>query len=194
VRDKIRKILKEEVNSNTIKYINHVVKSYMEGARVIDVTQEFGSASELRDLGWDDEMVDFAFTQYERFGFRQDPNDEDAYYHEGNPEHTWDLQDMLQDMFYNFIESKVKTGQFKETIDGWELLHNMWDVETPDGGTHVFSWDCSDRTYDQSVRINKRIDDKLVKNYGAPLEMVSTIRTLIIKEMTKLLDNEKKFC
>jgi hypothetical protein len=193
MRDKIRNILREETHPKTEKYINYCVQDYMNGAEVLPIREEFRSAGELRDMGWDDEMVEYAYTQYERFGFREDPENEDVYYHEGNPDYEWDIDEMISDMFYNFIDERVEYGEFIETDNGWEINQNMWDIDI-DGETHVIDWYCYEKEYQINSRLRQTIQNNLNKKYAPPIELLSVIRDRIIGEMINLLDNEKKFC
>jgi hypothetical protein len=175
------------------KYINYVADDYLKEAKVIHITVPFGSSGELRDMGWDDEMLDFAYTQFERFGFREQPDDEDSYYYVDNPDHEWSFDEMLMDMFYIFIDEKVKTGEFIETYDGWEINQNMWDIDTGDGFTHIFDWNCKEKDYGINIKWNK-FEDKLIFKYGVPENILTEVTDEIVARMIRILDNEKKFC
>lgn len=173
------------------KYINYVADDYLKEYNVIPITIPFGSSSELRDLGWDDEMVDFAFSKYPNYGFTYD-EETDTYDREGS-NHVWDIDDVVQEMFYIFIEERVKTGEFIETYDGWEITQNMWDIDTGTNFTHIFEWDCDNKEYIVNIKWPK-FEDKLIIKYSVPENILIEVTDEIVDRMIRILDNEKKFC
>jgi hypothetical protein len=190
VRDTIKRILKED---KLQRYINHIVDDYLKDSKVIGITMPFDSAYDLMDLGWEDEMMNFAYGEYENYGFKQDPEDEDSYYNELNPINPLDSHDMIQEMYYIFIDEKVKTGEFSETVDGWEINQNMWDIEGRDKFSHIIDWNCKGEYYGVEIRWNK-FEDKLIREYGVPEDILAEVTDKIVRRMMDILDNEKKFC
>lgn len=189
MRDNIRKILKEDRLSS---YIDGVVNDFLKGVTITDITIDFETSGELRDLGWDDEMLSFAYEQYGDYGFTQDPEDEDSFYYEGS-DHIWDLEEVLMDMFYIFIDERVKTGEFVETPHGWEIKQHMWDVETRDGWTYIFDYICRTKTYSSDIKY-QQLEGVLIEKYGVPNQLIKEVIDNIVLGVEGMLNKEKKFC
>jgi hypothetical protein len=194
MKNTIRQILKEDRQD---KFVEYVVDDYMRGATIFRNFEDYESAGQMRDYGWDGEMLEFAYNNYEDYGFSEDPEDEDVYYHKDS-EHQWDIDEVLQDMFYIFIEQKVKEGVFEETIDGWREWKDRWDIVVPVEGTkthtHTWKYDCEYKSYKQ-MTTNTQIDEVLLSKYAVTKgDIYHKIIYKIGTEMIGLIRSEKKLC
>jgi hypothetical protein len=190
MKNTIRQILKEHKQD---KFINFIVSDLLKGVAFFRNFEEYESANDMRDYGWDGEMLEFAYNNYEDYGFKQDPEDEGVYSHKGG-DYIWDIDEMLFHMFYIFIEEKVKEGILEETDYGWREWKDRWDVVLSDGSTHVWEYDCEYKTYKKITtdsQIMKTLKDKYAITEG---DVFHKIVHELGMSMLKILKSEKKLC
>lgn len=190
---KMENIIKENFIKNE-KFINYVVNDYIKEIEIIDFGYKFETSGELRDIGYEDEMFEFAYNEYEKYGFIQDPEDEDSYYHEGEPNTIWSNDDMLHDMFYNYIDFKVALGEFIVTDDGWLIRENKWLAITKRETTLLFEWNCNNKFFSLDSDDYKQIDIEITELYAAPDFLIEAIIKKIIKRIEDLLKYKEKIC
>ena len=194
MKNTIRQILNEDSED---RYVDYVVDDIMKDAVIFRAFEDYESAGDMRDYGWDGEMLEFAYNEYENYGFTQDPEDEDVYHHQDS-EYDWDLDEVLQDMFYIFIEQKVKEGVFEETIDGWREWKDRWDIVVTDSNsnqhTHIWVYDCEHNTYKKTTT-NRQIDDSLKNKYAiSEGDVYHKIIHMLDVNMIELLKKKDKIC
>jgi len=194
MKNTIRQILNEDKED---RYVNYVVNDYMKNVAIFRNFEDYDSANDMRDYGWDGQMLDFAYSKYEDHGFRQDPEDEDVYYYEDS-EYEWGIDEVVQDMFYIFIDLKVKEGVFEPILDGWREWKDMWDIVVSDSNsnqhTHIWEYDCEHNTYKKTTT-NRQVNDSLKNIYAiSEGDVYHKIIHMLDVNMVELLKKKDKIC
>lgn len=188
MKNTIKHILKEDRRE---KYFNTVAENFVKDATVFRLNLTFESSLELRDMGYEDGMVEFAYSKYEDYGFTY-IEEEEGFKKEGD-EHFWDSEDMLQEMMYNYIDEGVKDGVFGITDTGWDIITNDFEISTTHGH-YILEYRCRDKSYTRTYNPHE-IERILLKTYGLPHPIdQERVTELIYKKFTEILDPLKKVC
>jgi len=192
MKNTIKHILKEDRRE---RYFNTVAESFVKDATVFRLNLAFESSLELRDMGYEDGMIEFAYSNYGDYGFTYF-EDEDgfkkAFVKEGE-DGFWDSEDMVQEMMYNYIDKGVKDGFFIETTDGWEVVDNEFEITTLYGDYHL-EYSCRSKSYIRHYNENL-LEKILINKYGLTDTIdQESVAMLIYKKFTEILHPYKKVC